>query len=76
MFPVSVTFIVLVVINLTVGILLYLWLKGDQGRSDSSPPRLKAAREVRCPICGHEYSAVPIDDLTVCPSCNSYNRGE
>jgi rubrerythrin len=55
------------------GIAFWAWMRDEERGRGAPPPRRRTEQEVRCPICGNVYTAIPQDGVTVCPVCESYN---
>ena len=71
----AVTIGITVFLVLAVGVVLWAYLAGERRAGLRSELRRLSGRErVRCHICGHVYEAVPINGLSQCPFCDSFNQ--
>jgi len=70
-----VTLVITIFLVLAVGLILWAYLAGERRAGMRGELTRLSGREcIRCHICGHVYEAVPIDGLSRCSLCNSYNR--
>jgi hypothetical protein len=75
MLKVSAAFLAFLVSVIVVGVVFWRWMRSEEDIETSRTlPRRRAEHEIRCPICGNVYSAIPKDGMTVCPECESYNK--
>lgn len=71
----AVTIGITVFLVLAVGVVVWAYLAGERRAGLRSELRRLSGRErVRCHICGHIYEAVPVDGLSQCPFCDSFNQ--
>ena len=60
---------------LAVGLIVWAYLAGERRAGMRSQlGRLSGRERIRCHICGHIYEGVPVDGLSQCPFCDSFNQ--
>jgi len=75
MLKVSAQFLGFLLSLIVLGAVFWRWMRSeDDVETTRNLPRRRAEQEIRCPICGNVYTAIPKDGMTVCPACDSYNE--